>query len=226
MNIDRIPRRALAAPVGAPRHESLAPGSGGFTRRGVLALAFAAAIPKRTLAAEAPMGDDGLYKQDWFLQSFLDLAEDLAEATAKGKRLVLLWEQRGCPYCHDLHRINLVDDKTVAYIREHFAVIQLNLWGDREVTDFDGEKLREKDFARKYRINFTPTLQFFPETADEIKGKKGADAEVARMPGYFRPFHFISMFEYVFEKRYAHQDFQRFIMEKSAARREREPKKN
>jgi hypothetical protein len=29
------------------------------------------------LAAVAPMGDDGLYKPDWFVQtSFLDLAED------------------------------------------------------------------------------------------------------------------------------------------------------
>ncbi len=172
------------------------------------------------------MGDDGLYKQDWFLQSFLELPEDLAEATAKGKRFVLLWEQRGCPYCHDLHRINFADAKATAYIRERFAILQLNLWGDREVTDFDGEKLREKDFARKYRINFTPTLQFFPATADEMKGKKGPDAEVARMPGYFRPFHFISMFEYVWEKRYAHQDFQRYIMEKSAARRENTSRKN
>lgn len=196
-----------------------------FTRRGFLALPLAAASWP-AFAAETPMGDDGIYKQDWFLQSFLELAEDLAEATAKGKRLVLLWEQRGCPYCHDLHRINLADTKTVAYIRERFAVLQLNLWGDRDMTDFDGEKLREKDFARKYRINFTPTLQFFPETADEIKGRKGADAEVARMPGYFRPFHFISMFEYVFEKRYAHQDFQRYIVEKSSARREGVSRKN
>jgi thioredoxin-related protein len=201
----------------------------GISRRSLLALPLLAAAPlsARPLHATEPaMGDDGLYKQDWFVQSFLELAEDLAEATAKKKRLVLLWEQRGCPYCFDLHRINLADAKTAAYIKERFAVIQLNLWGDREITDFDGEKLREKDFARKYRINFTPTLQFFPETVDEMKGKKGADAEVARMPGYFRPFHFISMFEYVHEKRYAHQDFQRYIVEKSASRREGGEKKN
>lgn len=204
---------------------------GPISRRGMLALPLAAAIawagwPARTDAAAEPrLGDDGLHKQDWFLESFLDLAEDLAEATQAGKRLVVLWEQRGCPYCHDLHRINLADAKVVAYIRAHFVILQLNLWGDREVTDFDGEKLREKDFARKYRINFTPTLQFFPETPDEMKGKKGADAEVVRMPGYFRPFHFISMFEYVREKRYADQDFQRYIMEKSAARRENQSQK-
>lgn len=235
MDADHIRNLALVLPTGAPSRDmpTGAPArnarpaaSGAFTRRDVLAFALAAAVPKGVFAAEAPMGDDGLHKQDWFVQSFLELPEDLAEATAKGKRLVLLWEQRGCPYCADLHRINLADAKTVAYIRERFAVLQLNLWGDRDVTDFDGEKLREKDFARKYRINFTPTLQFFPETADEIKGKKGADAEVARMPGYFRPFHFISMFEYVYEKRYAHQDFQRYIVEKSAAQREGASKKN
>lgn len=129
--------------------------STGFTRRGMLAFALATAAPRLSFAAEPPMGDDGLYQQDWFLQSFLDLAEDLAEATAKSKRFVLLWEQHGCPYCHDLHRINFADARAVAYIRERFAVLQLNLWGDREVTDFDGEKLREKDFARKYRINIS-----------------------------------------------------------------------
>ena len=203
-----------------------------ISRRSVIALPVAVAVvatgwPAPAMASAEPrLGDDGLYKQDWFLESFLELAEDLAEATKAGKRLVVLWEQRGCPYCHDLHRINLADPKAVAYIRAHFAILQLNLWGDREVTDFDGEKLREKEFARKYRINFTPTLQFFPATLDEFKGRKGADAEVARMPGYFRPFHFIAMFEYVQEKRYAHQDFQRYILEKSAARRESSSQKN
>lgn len=181
--------------------------------------AHAQAAAKADLLPEPKMGDDGLHKQDWFVESFLDLAEDLAEATAAKKRFAILWEQRGCPYCHDLHTINLRDKTAVSYIRERFAVLQLNLWGDRMVTDFDGETLREKDIARKYRVNFTPTLQFFPETVDAMKGKKGADVEVARMPGYFRSFHFISMFEYVWDKRYASQDFQRYIVEKSAVQR-------
>lgn len=165
------------------------------------------------------MEDDGLYHEEWFLKSFLDLAEDVKESTAAKKRFVIIWEQRGCPYCWDLHRINFADAKATTYIRERFNILQLNLWGDRQVTDFDGEVLAEKNMARKYRINFTPTLQFFPETTEEMKGKKGADIEVARMPGYFRPFHFISMFEYVHEKRYAHQDFQRYIGEKAASHR-------
>lgn len=204
----------------------------GVSRRLFLAVPLALAASRAAFGqgqapAGAPrpdlkMGDDGLYHEDWFLKSFLDLADDLKDTTGGKKRFAILWEQRGCPYCWDLHRINFADAKITAYIRERFNIVSLNLWGDRPVTDFDGEALSEKNLARKYRINFTPTLQFFPETADEMKGKKGPDVEVARMPGYFRPFHFISMFEYVYEKRYAHQDFQRYIAEKSAARRGKE----
>lgn len=172
---------------------------------------------------EPKLGDDGLYVQDWFLtNSFLDLKDDLAEATKGKKRLAIIWEQKGCPYCRDLHTINLADPKTANWIKDRFVVLQLNLWGDREVTDFDGEVLTEKNIARKYRINFTPTIQFFPETVAEMKGAKGEANEVARMPGYFRPFHFISMFEYVWDKHYAKdQDFQRYILEKVAAEQAR-----
>lgn len=198
-----------------------------ISRRLFLALPLALAVTPRagfaqTEASPRPdlkMGDDGLYHEEWFAKSFLDLAEDMKDSTDSKKRLVVIWEQRGCPYCWDLHRVNFADAKMAAYIRERFNIVQLNLWGDRQVTDFDGESLPEKNLARKYRVNFTPTLQFFPETIEEMKGKKGPDVEVARMPGYFRPFHFISMFEYVHEKRYLRQDFQRYISEKAAAQR-------
>ncbi|RAU20863.1 thioredoxin [Paramagnetospirillum kuznetsovii] len=170
-------------------------------------------------AHETKMGDDGLHKQDWFLNSFLDLKDDLAEATKSGKRFAIVWEQKGCPYCADMHVINFADDKLRTWIKDHYVVLQLNLWGSREVTDFDGQVLPEKELARKYRITFTPTVQYFPESVAEMAGKKGADGEVARLPGYFRNGHFLGMFEYVWDKRYAKgQDFQRYIIEKSEAR--------
>lgn len=166
---------------------------------------------------QAKMNDDGLYHQDWFVNSFLDLKEDMAEATKAGKRFAIIWEQKGCPYCRDVHTVNFADDRLREWIKGRYHILQLNLWGDREVTDFDGQVLPEKELARKYRVNFTPTIQFFPETATETQGKKGEAVEVARMPGYFRNFHFLAMFEYVWDKRYAKgQDFQRYILEKSA----------
>jgi hypothetical protein len=58
------------------------------------------------------LGDDGLYRQDWFLQSFLELGPDLEDAAAEGKRLAVMIEQRGCPYCRDTHLINLADPRS------------------------------------------------------------------------------------------------------------------
>ncbi|MGE5547371.1 MAG: thioredoxin family protein [Solirubrobacterales bacterium] len=186
--------------------------------RKLLMVAMLALWAAPAMAYEPKLGDDGLYHQEWFLNSFLDLREDLAEATKAGKRFAIIWEQKGCPYCRDVHTVNFADDKVRTWVKDHYVVLQLNLWGSREVTDFDGEVLAEKDFARKYRITFTPTVQFFPQTMAEMAGKKAADAEVARLPGYFRNFHFLGMFEYVWDKRYASgQDFQRYIMEKANA---------
>lgn len=158
------------------------------------------------------MGDDGLYHQPWFLQSFLDLREDLRDAAAKGKRLAVLWEQRGCPYCKELHVVNFREPEIVDYIRANFEVIQLNLRGARPVTDFDGKVMTEREIARRYAINFTPTVQFFPASLDKMQGKTGQEAEVWRLLGYWKPFHFVNSFVYVRENAYETDlDFQEWL---------------
>jgi len=161
---------------------------------------------------QAELTDDGLHKQSWFMESFLNLPEDLAETEAQGKRLVIIWEQLGCPYCQRLHEVNLRIPRVVAAIKKDFNVIQLNLWGDREVTDFDGEVLTEKKLSDKYGVLFTPTLQFFPPSLAEAKGKAGNKAEVLRIPGYFKPFHFYFLFRYAQTKGYEQEpNFQRWL---------------
>ncbi len=161
---------------------------------------------------EPALSEEGLHTQPWFLNTFLDLEEDIAEAKAEDKQLVIIWEQRGCPYCREMHRVNLRIPEIVDYIKANFNVIQLNLWGDREVTDVDGEVLSEKKLARKYRVQFTPTLQFFPKELAEDNKEPGHDVEVWRLLGYWKPFHFLSTFAYVHEKGYdTEPNFQRFI---------------
>lgn len=182
-------------------------------------LAGGVTTPKvRTAQQYTPeMTDDGLHTQPWFMQTFLDLAEDLEEARSQGKRFAIVWEQKGCPYCREMHYVNLARPEINEYVRNHFGIVQLNLWGAREVTDFDGETLGERKLALKWRVNFTPTIQFFPESVEKAEAKSGADLEVARMPGYFKPFHFISMFEFINDKVYERATFQRYLQEKFAA---------
>jgi thioredoxin-related protein len=160
--------------------------------------------------------DDGLYTQPWFMQTFLNLPDDLEESTKAGKRFAIIWEQKGCPYCREMHQVNFARPQINDYVRKNFDIEQLNIWGSRQVTDFDGQTLEERKLASKYRVVFTPTIQFFAETFDKKAGKSAADLEVARMPGYFKPFHFISMFEFVHDKAYEHTTFQRYLQEKLA----------
>ena len=187
------------------------------TRRdifGLLALSGAATIAPSVLkaaAGEAEVGDNGLFTQDWFLETFFELADDHAELAANNKNLAILFEQRGCPYCRELHRVNFARKEIRSYLKKHFGVIQLDLWGSRSVTDFDGQKLEERALAQKSRVVFTPTMLFFPRDVNSVKGKSIADAEIFRMPGYFKPFHFISMLEYVNDGHYSTENFQRFL---------------
>ena len=67
----------------------------------------------------AEVGNDGLHKQPWFHQSFLELADDVHEAADEGKFLVVLIEQSGCPYCRELHEVNFKRSEVTDYPSEH-----------------------------------------------------------------------------------------------------------
>lgn len=161
--------------------------------------------------AAAVLTDDGLYTQPWFLQSFLELADDLQGATNGGKRFAIMWELRGCPYCKDTHLINFARPEIENYIKDRFEILQLNIIGSREVTDFDGEKMSEKRFAAKYGVRYTPTFQFFPENTAGLAAKKPAEREVARWQGYMKPEAFQAMFKFVSERAYEKGTLQDFL---------------
>lgn len=158
----------------------------------------------------AEMGDDGLHKAAWMRDTFKDLREDLAEANAEGKRLAIIFEQRGCIYCKQMHEEVFPDSEVDSYIREHYFIIQMNMFGDVEVTDFDGQTLPEKEMARKWGLLFTPTLMFFPQEVPE--GVTAPQAAVAQMPGAFGKMTTLSMFRWVVEKGYeGDEPFQKYL---------------
>ena len=165
-------------------------------------------MPFCVMAAE--LGDDGLHKQSWMRDTFKDLREDLDEANSEGKRLVLMFEQRGCIYCSKMHKDVYSRENVSNYIDENFFVVQLNLHGDLEVTDFDGETLSEKAMARKWGILFTPTVLYLPQEVEE--GLNATQASVSFMPGAWSAGTTIDMLTWVNEERYLldnGEDFQR-----------------
>lgn len=177
---------------------------------------FGFAVP--VMAAQ--LGEDGLHKEPWFSQTFRDLKEDLAQANSEGKRLAIIFEQRGCSYCKEVHEKVLSDPEVKDFIKANYMMVQYNLHGDEEVIDLDGEALTEKTAARKWRVLFTPTIFFFPEQAEEDKDL--ASQTVAVMPGAFSKGTFLDMFQWVHLKGYqTDEDFQRYharrIRERQAA---------
>jgi thioredoxin-related protein len=153
-------------------------------------------------SAEAVLTEDGIYRQPWFLDSFLELADDLKGAGDQGKRFAIIWELKGCPYCKKIHLVNFAKPEIENFVKRRFEMLQLNIIGSREVTDFDGEKLPEKEMARKYGVRFTPTFQFFPERVEGLAARKPLEREVARHQGYLEPRDFLAMFRFVAERAY------------------------
>src|SRR5262249_19054312 len=103
----------------------------------LIGVASLGALSASRARAEQPiLTDDGLYKQSWFLESFLDLAEDLEGARKEGKRFAIMWELRGCPYCRETHLVNFAQTRVAGYVKTNFEVLQLNIIGSRKVIDF------------------------------------------------------------------------------------------
>ena len=186
-------------------------------RRSLMAASAVIVATAGASRASGTLGEDGLYHQDWFVESFLDLAEDLETAAAKGKRLAILWGLKGCPACKTMHEVHFEDAKLVDYIKTRFDIVHLNTLGAKEVTDFDGRKWGEKAFSQHYGIRGTPSIQFFPKTREAVPtGTLPERREVARMPGLLEPKAFLSLFRYVHEEGYRSQSFVEWLKKDGA----------
>lgn len=123
----------------------------------------------------------------WFKESFLDFEEDIDEATAAGKRLMLYFHQEGCPYCNALIEDNFTQSDIHDTVRENLDVVEINMWGDREVVQVGGKSFTEKTLAQALEVKYTPTLLFFNE-----------QRKVAlRLDGYYPPDEFRKALRYV-----------------------------
>ena len=160
-------------------------------------------------AAQAEVGDDGLHVAPWIEDTFLDLREDLADATANDQRLMVIIEQRGCIYCSRMHEEVWVVPDILQMLEEDFYVVRINMHGSTEVTDFDGEVMEERELARRWRNMFTPTILFFPEEVPEEV--TGIEAAAVVMPGAFGRWTTFNMLNWVLENGYEGEaDFQRY----------------
>ncbi|MES9847597.1 MAG: thioredoxin family protein, partial [Candidatus Thiodiazotropha sp.] len=140
-------------------------------------------------------------KPAWFKNSFLDLQEDLQEATEEDKRVILYFHQDGCPYCAKLLNENFSIKAIVDKTQEAFQLVAINIWGDREVTGLSGEATTEKAFAASMKVMYTPTMLFLDE-----QGRR-----VLRINGYYAPHRFMTALDYVAGREERNLSFRNYL---------------
>ena len=185
-----------------------------YTGLAVLCLAMACAVVAPARAADAA-GE--IQVPGWFKNTFLDLRDDIREASAAKKRVMIYFGQNGCPYCARLMEVNFRNPDIVAKTRRHFDAIEINIFGSRDVTWIDGKQRSEKELAALLKVQFTPTLLFLDE--------QGGIA--LRVNGYYPPPRHAVALDYVsghHERTASFAEFQsRFLHEKAGAARRDEP---
>jgi thioredoxin-related protein len=161
----------------------------------MLTLLLALALP--SLSAETRNVDA------FFDQTFGNFAEELETARDEGKSGVLLmFEMDECPFCHRMKTTVLNRAEVQDYFREHFLIFPVDVEGDLEVADFNGNPMTQKELALKqFRVRATPVFAFF-----DLDGNL-----VARYTGATRdPDEFMQLGRYVVDGAYKETTFTRY----------------
>jgi len=143
---------------------------------------------------------------DWFKESFLDIAEDVNEATDADKHVILFLEMNGCPYCYKMIEENFKGSDYSDWLQTRFDVIALNIRGDREVALNPDTTLSEKALAEQLAVRYTPTVIFL-----------NADNEpVARINGYRDVRDFKQVLDYVDTRAYENRTLAEYLAAQKA----------
>ncbi|HET9699683.1 MAG TPA: thioredoxin fold domain-containing protein [Burkholderiales bacterium] len=176
------------------------------------ALALAVALVATPVRAADPparaqaRADQAAEIPGWFKESFLDFPDELREAAAAKKRLLLYFGQDGCPYCRELMQVNFGRKDIADTTRARFDAIALNIWGDREVTWTDGRKRTEKEFASLLKVQFTPTVLFLDERGEVV----------LRLNGYYPPHKFAAALDFASGRSPAGVPFPEYLRQAAA----------
>jgi len=98
----------------------------------------------------------------FFQPKFGDLQAELQEAKKQGKKgIFLFFEMDECPFCERMKTTILNQSEVQDAYRAKFLLYPIDVNGDTEITDFQGNVTTEKAFALGLRVRATPVLMFF-----------------------------------------------------------------
>jgi thioredoxin-related protein len=124
-----------------------------------------------------------------------------ASRRPRGRPLAVLFEQRDCAACDELHREGFAHPEARKIIGK-LDIARVELFGTEKLVTPDGRTLTALEWGRALGVAYTPSIVFFDETG----------REVFRIDAYLRPFHLASSLDYVASKAYLEQpSFQRYL---------------
>jgi thioredoxin-related protein len=130
----------------------------------------------------------------FFEQSLGDLSEELEIAREDGKHgIFVFFELDECPFCHRMKQTVLNQPEVQEFFRSRFHSLAVDIEGDIEIIDFDGNPTTQKEFARANRVRATPLLVFYDLDGEQVFKYVGAPTSVEE---------FIWMGEYVAQQVY------------------------
>jgi len=167
----------------------------------LLALVLGLAIVASVSRAGAQRDPDEYF----FDQSLGDFSEELEVARESGKDAILImFELQDCPFCHRMKQTVLNQVAVQDYFKQHFLILTVDIEGDMEMIDFQGNPTSQKDFAFKQnRVRATPVFAFYDLTGKPIRRARFTGATNG-------PEEFMWLGRYVAEGIYKEMSFTRY----------------
>ncbi len=106
---------------------------------------------------------------DFFSQTWGNLQEELSTAKESDKKgIFLFFEMEECPFCARMKETIFSQKAVQEAFTKDFMAIPIDIEGDTEITDFNGQTMTSKEFAQKlHRVRATPVMMFF-----DVEGQK------------------------------------------------------
>jgi len=109
----------------------------------------------------------------------------LREAAAPhGKKLAVLFEARGCFYCHKLNTEILVRKDIKRLLDREFELVRVDINSYSSIVDLDGGQMTETTLSKYWQVTNTPTMIFFPADKNALPGN---EIILSRMSGVHDP---------------------------------------
>ena len=141
---------------------------------------------------------------DWFKESFLEIADDVDEATEEGKHVLLFFQLNGCPYCDRMLEESFESEPLTGFIQQHFDTIAINVRGDRDIAFNEETSVTEKELSELLNVRATPAIVFL----------SAENKTVARVNGYRAPARFQKVLEYISSKSYLNSTLDDYLRAK------------